>query len=473
MTIDKRFEAILRQARPILSASFSNAAAMQSTLIINATIVNEGEMYEGDVRIEGDRIERVGASLTARGGETIIDAAGRLLLPGLIDDQVHFREPGFPHKGDLASESGAAVAGGITSFFDMPNTEPQTLNSERLEEKYALARGRAYANYGFWHGASNDNLEAVKTIDPSSTPGLKIFMGASTGNMLVDNPQVLEELFKSCPTLICTHCEDQKTVEDNLAKAKAQFGESVPIQWHPRIRSHEACMRSTELAMSLARRHNARLHVLHISTAAEVQLFTPGPLLNKRITAETCVHFLHFDERHYDTLGNRIKCNPALKSVEDREGLIQAVLDDRIDILATDHAPHTLEEKSANYLRAPAGLPLVQYALPSLLERYFEGRFSLPLIVEKFCHAPAQLFGVAERGFIREGYFADLTMVNLSRPNVVTAAQVLSKVGWSPFEGYAFQSSVAATLVNGKVVWDGKALAEPNGRRLKFLSNRR
>lgn len=446
---------------------------MSSTLIINATVVNEGELIEADVRIEDGRIERIGVALTARGDESIVDAAGRVLMPGLIDDQVHFRDPGLTHKGDMGTESKAAVAGGITSFFDMPNTDPQTLTPERLEEKYARANNRCYANYGFWLGASNDNLEQLKRLNPVSAPGVKIFMGASTGNMLVDNPEVLDAIFRDCPTLIATHCEDQAIIAANLAAARAQFEDHIPVEWHSRIRSHEACIKSTRLALELARRHNARLHVLHLSTAQETMLFSPGPVESKRITAETCVHFLHFDDRGYTLYGNRIKCNPAIKSSTDREMLLQAVIDDRIDILATDHAPHTLEEKARRYVDAPSGLPLVQYALLSLLDRYFEGKLSLTQIVDKACHAPARLFGVADRGFVREGYAADLVLVDLNRPHAVRAAEVLSKVGWSPFEGHVFQASVAATWVNGELAWDGEKVHARAGQRLKFLGNRR
>lgn len=447
---------------------------MPSTLIINATVVNEGELIEADVRIAGGRIERIGSALTARGDEAIVDAAGRVLLPGLIDDQVHFRDPGLTHKGDLRTESRAAVAGGITSFFDMPNTDPQTLTAERLEAKYAHAAGRCHGNYAFWLGASNDNLEDIQRLNPAAGPGVKIFMGASTGNMLVDRPEILEGIFREAPTLIATHCEDQGIVNANLAAARAQFNDHIPVEWHPKIRSHACCIKSTRLALELARRFNARLHVLHLSTAEEVLLFPVGAIENKRITAETCVHFLHFDERGYTLYGNRIKCNPAIKTSADREMLLKGLVDDRIDVLATDHAPHTLEEKARRYVDAPAGLPLVQYALVSLLDRYFEGALSLTQLVDKACHAPAKLFGVAERGFIREGYHADLTLVDLNRPQTVRAADVLSKVGWSPFEGHTFQASVAATWVNGQLAWDGVQVLDVRaGQRLKFLGNRR
>lgn len=446
---------------------------MPSTLIINATLANEGEVFEADLRLDGGRIERIGPALTARANETIVDAQGRLVMPGMIDDQVHFRDPGLTWKGDLHTESAAAVAGGITSYFDMPNTQPQTLDPERVEEKCARAAEVSHANYAFWLGASNENLAAIQRLDPRLAPGVKIFMGASTGNMLVDRPEVLDGIFRDAPAIIATHCEDQLRIEQAQAAAIAEAGEGLDVSWHPRIRHREACIASTRLALELARRHNARLHVLHLSTAEEAALFPPGPIDGKRITAETCVHFLHFDERDYLHLGHRLKCNPAVKAASDREALIQAVLDDRIDVLATDHAPHTLEEKSRRYLDAPAGLPLVQFALLSLLQRYFEGRFSLPKIVDKACHAPARMFGIADRGYLREGYFADLVMVDLKQPQVVQASQVLSRVGWSPFEGTQFQARIAATWVNGVLCWDGTQVVGKAGQRLRFLGNRR
>ncbi len=378
-----------------------------TTLITNARLVNEGRQFDGDLRIENGRIAAIGSGLQARAGEKVVDAAGRWLLPGMIDDQVHFREPGLTHKGDIASESAAAVAGGLTSFMDMPNTNPPTLDAAALEAKYALARGRAWGNHGFYLGASNDNLEAVRTLDPRSAPGIKVFMGASTGNMLVDNPETLDGIFREAPTPIITHCEDTPTIDRTLAEFKAKYGEDgLTPEMHPDIRSREACIKSTRLALSLARKHGTRLHVLHISTADELALFQRGPLVHpdgarKRITAETCVHFLRFDRADYARLGNLIKCNPAIKDASDREALIKALVDDVIDVLATDHAPHTLEEKQKPFLQAPSGLPLVQYALLAAIELVHEKRMDITRVVQKTSHAPAQLFHVREGGYLR------------------------------------------------------------------------
>jgi len=438
-------------------------------LIVNAQLVNEGRCFDGDLRIRDGRIDSIGSGLQPRAGEIVVDARGRWLLPGMIDDQVHFREPGLTHKGDIATESAAAAAGGITSWMEMPNTRPPALDRDSLEFKYGLAAGRSTGNYAFHMGASNDNLEELRRLDPRSAPGIKVFMGASTGNMLVDDPATLEGIFRDAPTVVITHCEDTPTIAANEAALRAELGEQVPVDRHPDIRSREACMRSTQLAIELARRHGTRLHVLHISTADELALFTPGPLQGKRITAETCVHFLQFDRHDYATLGNLIKCNPAIKEPEDRQALIAALTDDRIDVLATDHAPHTLEEKQLPYLQAPSGLPLVQYALVSALELVHDGRLALPQLVQKFAHAPAQLFDVGERGFLREGFHADLVLVDPDRPFRVERADVLSKCGWSPFEGRRFRSRVHTTWVNGVPVWQEGALtgARP-GRRLEF-----
>ncbi|WP_242107255.1 dihydroorotase [Luteimonas aquatica] len=444
-----------------------------TTLIVNARLVSDGRESDGDLRIAGDRIEAIGPGLAAREGETVIDAGGRRLLPGMIDDQVHFREPGMEYKADMATESAAAVAGGLTSFMDMPNTSPPTLNAAALEDKYRRAAGRARANYGFYFGASNDNLDDIRSLDPLAAPGIKVFMGASTGNMLVDNSDTLDAIFREAPTPIITHCEDTPMIDAELAKYRAEYGDDIPADKHPDIRSREACMKSTQLALSLARRHGTRLHVLHISTADELALFTPGPLVDgngvrKRITAETCIHFLRFDRADYARLGHLIKCNPAIKDAEDREALIRALATDTIDVLATDHAPHTLEEKAQPYVRAPSGLPLVQYALVAALELVHEGRLTTAQVVQKFAHAPAQLFDVKERGYLREGYFADLVLVD-DTPFTVRRADVLSKCGWSPFEGTSFRSRVASTWVNGALAWDGaRLLGEPGGRRLEF-----
>lgn len=448
---------------------------MPSTLITNARLVNEGRQTEGDLRIENGRIAAIGSGLQARAGEEVVDARGRWLLPGMIDDQVHFREPGLTHKGDIASESAAAVAGGLTSFMDMPNTNPPTLDAAALEAKYAAAAGRAWGNHGFYLGASNDNLEAVRSLDPKTAPGIKVFMGASTGNMLVDNPETLDGIFREAPTPIITHCEDTPTIDRTMAEFKEKYcADGLTAAMHPDIRSREACIKSTRLAMELARRHGTRLHVLHISTADELALFERGPLLGadgkvrKKITAETCIHFLRFDRADYARLGNFIKCNPAIKDASDRQALVQALVDDVIDVLATDHAPHTLEEKQKPYLQAPSGLPLVQYALLAAIELVHEGRLDITRVVEKASHAPARLFDVAERGFLREGYWADLVLVD-DAPLTVRREDVLSKCGWSPFEGTTFRSRIASTWVNGQLVWNGRELVgAPAGRRLQF-----
>ncbi len=444
------------------------------TLIVNARLVNEGREFEADLRIAHGRIAQIGNGLSAGPRETVVDAAGRRLMPGMIDDQVHFREPGLEYKADLATESAAAVAGGLTTFMDMPNTSPPTLDAEALEDKYRRAAGRAWGNFGFYLGASNDNLEAVRTLDPRTAPGIKVFMGASTGNMLVDDPETLDGIFREAPTPIITHCEDTPTIDALLAKYRGEYGdEGIPVAAHPDIRSREACIKSTRLALELARRHDTRLHVLHISTAEELALFEQGPLIRadgsrKRITAETCIHFTRFAREDYARLGNLIKCNPAIKDASDREALIAALAEDVIDVLATDHAPHTLEEKQRPYLQAPSGLPLVQFALNAALELVYEGRLTNAQVVQKFAHAPAQLFDVAERGFLREGYCADLVLVD-DAPYTVRREDVLSKCGWSPFEGTTFHSRIASTWVNGVLAWDGQRLVgEPMGQRLRF-----
>jgi len=446
---------------------------MTATLIVNARLVNEGREFDGDLRIEHGRIAQIGSGLEGRPGETVIDAAGRRLLPGMIDDQVHFREPGLEYKADMAVESAAAVAGGLTSFMDMPNTSPPTLDADALEDKYRRAAGRVRGNYGFYMGTSTTNLKHIQRLDPLSAPGVKVFMGASTGNMLVDDPEVLDAVFRDVPTPIITHCEDTPMIEANMARYKAQYGDDIPAACHPDIRSREACMKSTQLALSLARRHGTRLHVLHISTADELALFEAGPLVRadgsrKQITAETCIHFLRFDRSDYAELGHLIKCNPAIKDASDREALIRAVAGDVLDVLATDHAPHLLEEKQNPYTKAPSGLPLVQYALNAALELVHEGHLTTAQVVQKFAHAPAQLFDVKERGFLREGYAADLVLID-DTPFVVRREDVLSKCGWSPFEGRTFHSRIASTWVNGQLAWNGRELVgTPNGQRLEF-----
>ncbi|WP_266169660.1 dihydroorotase [Dyella subtropica] len=438
-------------------------------LIKNAELVNEGRRYHADLRVKQGRIETIAGDLDARPGEQVIDATGLWLLPGMIDDQVHFREPGLTHKADIASESRACAAGGITSFMEMPNTKPPALDRDSLEAKYARAAETSAVNYAFYLGASNDNLEAIRSLDPKAAPGIKVFMGASTGNMLVDNPEVLDGIFREAPTPIITHCEDTPMIDALHAKAREKYGDDIPAREHPLIRSREACIKSTRLAIALAQKHGSRLHVLHISTADELALFQPGPLKGKRITAETCVHFLHFDDRDYERLGFLIKCNPAIKTGADREAIIQALADGRIDVLATDHAPHLLEEKAQRYDEAPSGLPLVQFALQAALQRVFEGKLTLERVVESVTHAPATLFDVKERGYLREGYAADLVLVDPNKPHTVRREEVLSKCGWSPFEGVTFSSSIIATFVNGERVWDGSTInAAVRGQRLAF-----
>ena len=446
---------------------------MSSTLIVNARLVSDGREFDGDLRIGAGRIVEIGNGLAARSGEHVVDARGRRLLPGMIDDQVHFREPGLEHKADIATESAAAVAGGLTSFMDMPNTSPPTLDRAALEDKYARASGRAWGNFGFYLGASNDNLDAIRRLDPRDAPGVKVFMGASTGSMLVDDPAVLERIFRDVPTPVTTHCEDTPMIDAELARYRARFGDDIPAEYHADIRSREACIASTRLAISLARQHGTRLHVLHISTADELALFETGPMIRedgsrKQITAETCIHFLRFDRADYAALGHLIKCNPSIKDASDREALIRAVAGDVIDVLATDHAPHLLGEKARSYTSAPSGLPLVQFALVAALELVYEGHLTTAQVVQKFAHAPAQLFDVADRGFLREGYAADLVLIE-DDPFTVRREDVLSKCGWSPFEGRTFHARIASTWVNGALAWDGARLVGgPNGQRLEF-----
>jgi len=442
---------------------------MSDWLITNAEIVNEGRRTHGDVSIRDGRIHKVGSSLTARAGDRVLDARGRWLLPGMIDDQVHFREPGLTHKADIASESRACLAGGITSYMEMPNTKPPATDRVALEAKYARAAEVSRVNYAFYLGATNDNIEEIRRLDPKAAPGIKVFMGASTGNMLVDDPKTLDLIFRDTPVPIITHCEDTPIILANEAKAREIWGDDIPPDQHPLIRSREACVKSTKLAISLAQRHGTRLHVLHISTADECLLFEPGPVAGKRITAETCVHFLHFSDADYARLGNLIKCNPAIKTAFDRDGITRALAEGRIDVLATDHAPHTAAEKAEPYVRAPSGLPLVQYALQCAIERVLDGKLALERVVEAVSHAPATLFNVRERGFLREGYFADIVLVDPAKPHLVTQPDVLSKCGWSPFEGYTFRSSIAATFVNGHLAFhEGELDDNTRGRRLEF-----
>jgi dihydroorotase len=446
---------------------------MRKILISNARMINEGEIRDADVLIAGERIEKVAAEISAEEGVTVIDAAGKYLIPGMIDDQVHFREPGMTPKGDLATESAAAAAGGITSFMDMPNVNPQTTTREALADKYELAAGRCTANYGFYLGATNRNLEQIKSLQLNEACGIKAFMGASTGDMLVDDPEVLDRLFEHAPVIVATHCEHSPTIWDNEAKAKEQYGQHVPMSEHPNIRSAQVCLRSSSIATDLARRHDALLHVLHLTTAIEMSLFSKEHRKDKRITAEVCVHHLWFDESRYESLGARIKCNPAIKSAEDRAALVKAVNEGRIDIIATDHAPHLEGEKKRLYFKAPAGLPLVQHAVQVQFDLAADGKIALETIVDRNSHAVADIFGVRERGYIREGYYADLAIVDPDKPYEVTRSNLLAKCHWSPFEGHTFRSTIDTTLVNGAVVYsDGRLTGEIAGQRLQFDRSR-
>jgi len=442
---------------------------MNKLLITNARLINEGEIRDADVLIEGERIAKVAASINASEGIEVIDADGCYLMPGMIDDQVHFREPGLTKKGDLATESAAAAAGGITSFMDMPNVNPQTTTREALADKYRIARNRCSANYGFYLGGTNRNIEEIKQLKLGEACGIKVFMGASTGDMLVDDPAVLEQVFEHAPVMVVTHCEHSPTIWENEAHAKKKYGEHVPMSEHPNIRSANACLNSSSMAVDLARRHDALLHVLHLTTAIEMGLFSKAHRSEKRITAEVCVHHLWFDETRYEELGARIKCNPAIKTPKDREALVTALNESRIDIIATDHAPHTAGEKTRTYFKAPAGLPLVQHALQTLFDLAAMGKITAELIVDRACHAPADIFGVQERGYVREGYFADLVLVDPNKKCLVDRADVLYKCGWSPFEGHEFSSTIDTTIVNGVVVLrNGGLTGAVVGQRLEF-----
>ena len=442
---------------------------MSSTLIRNALLINEGKIFLADVFIQNGLIAQIGQSLDVQADDSI-DAEEKYLMPGIIDDQVHFREPGLTHKGELYTESKAAVAGGITSFMEMPNTKPQTLTQELLEQKYQRAKEVSLANYSFFMGASNDNLEEVLKTDPKNVGAIKIFMGSSTGNMLVDDKSVLENIFEKSKMLIAVHCEDEATIQQNTAHYKSIYGEDVPIEMHPKIRSDEACYKSSSMAIELAKKHDTRLHVFHLSTAKEMELFRNDiPLEEKRITAEVCIHHLWFDDSQYADKGTHIKWNPAVKSKADKEAVFEALLDDRIDIIATDHAPHTLEEKNNTYFNAPSGGPLVQHALVAMLELYHQGKIRLEKIVEKMCHAPAICFQVENRGFIREGYAADLVLVEIDNPWEVKKDNILYKCAWSPFEGNTFKSRVTHTWVNGHLAYQNGSFDESQkGHRLTF-----
>ncbi len=436
-------------------------------LIKNGLVVNEGRSEIKDVLIEGQRIERVEQHISPRTNEKVIDASGMWVLPGLIDDQVHFREPGLTHKAEIASESRAAVAGGITSYIEQPNTRPPALTAEAVEAKYARAAECSMANFGFNIGASNENLEELKRLEKGRFPGVKVFMGSSTGNMLVDNEQMLEGLFGELDQLIITHCEDETTIQNNLEAARQRFGADIPMDWHSRIRSEEACYLSSSRAVEMARKKGARLHVYHLSTEKETALFDKGPIEGKKITAEACVHHLWFTDNDYAAKGSLIKWNPAVKTEKDRAGLWKALLDDRIDVIATDHAPHLLEEKMQPYEKAPSGGPLVQHFLPAMLEFVRQDKIKIEWLVQRICHNPATLFRIQDRGYIRPGYYADLVLVEPSAPWTVTSENTLYKCGWSPFEGTSFKSRVDRTLVNGRVVYDkGRFEKSPMGMRL-------
>ena len=442
---------------------------MKRTLLKNARMVNEGQITEGDLLIEEKRIARIGTDISDPQAR-VIDLEGSYLMPGLIDDQVHFREPGLTHKGDIASESRAAVAGGITSFMEQPNTKPQTTTLEKLEEKFQMGARGAYANYSFFFGGTNDTLEEIKRLDKNACSGVKLFLGSSTGNMLVDDEMVLERIFRSTEMVISAHCEDEATIRANMDRYTALYGEDIPMKFHPIIRSEKACYLSSSKAIALARETGARLHVFHLSTGKETALFRNDiPLSEKRITAEACVHHLWFADTDYEEKGAFIKWNPAVKTATDREQLWQAVLDDRIDILATDHAPHTLDEKGNPYTSCPSGGPLVQHVLPALMEKFREGVIPIEKIVEKMCHNPAILFDLQHRGYLREGYYADLTVVAPENPWTVGKDNILYKCGWSPFEGQQFHSSVLYTFVNGHLAYElGRVSEERNAMRLTF-----
>ena len=439
-------------------------------LIKNAKIVNENQIIESDLLIENDLISRIGKNISEEDVDKIIDASGKYLLPGIIDDQVHFREPGLTHKGDIESESRAAIGGGVTSFIEQPNTVPNAVTQELLEEKYKIAAEKSLANYSFMMGGTNDNLEEVLKTNPRNVAGIKLFLGSSTGNMLVDNPETLENIFSKTKMLIAVHCEDEATIRANTEKYRKEFGDDIPMKFHHLIRSEEACYISSSKAVELAEKTGARLHVFHVSTAKETELFRNDiPLKDKKITAEVCVHHLTFTDVDYETKGTLIKWNPAVKTQKDKDGLWKALLDDRIDVIATDHAPHTWEEKQNVYTKAPSGGPLVQHTLVLMIENFKNGKITLEKIVEKMCHNPAILFQIEKRGFIREGYKADVVLVDLNDNSTVTKENILYKCGWSPFEGSVFHSKITHTFVNGNLVYEnGKVADEKFGERLLF-----
>ena len=444
---------------------------MTDLLLRGGTLINEGSRTEQDILIRNGRIENIGPSIHTSVNCKELDVSGKWILPGLIDDQVHFREPGLTHKASIHSESQAAVAGGVTTYFEMPNVSPPTLDMDRIKEKCAIAKRDSLANYAFFLGASNENLEAVKSADPQKIAGVKVFMGSSTGNMLVDEETILEGIFRNAPTIIATHCEDTPMILANEERARMKYGEEVPFSEHGKIRSREACLKSSSMAVELANRENAKLHVLHITTEEELKLFEAG---NSRITAEACVHHLWFEDQSYSTLGSLIKCNPAIKMASDRDAIRQAVKDGRISILATDHAPHTLEEKQGTYFNAPSGLPLIQHTLLLMLEMCEQNCFSPELIVERACHAPARLFQVRERGYIREGYWADLVVVDPAQKTQVKDSPLFSKCGWSPFSHLTFTNSIVTTIVSGQIAYhQGELKMDCRGERAEFSKERR
>lgn len=442
---------------------------MSSILLKQAQVVNQGSISTADILIKNGRIVRIDGSIDANAA-TEINCEGKYVIPGIIDDQVHFREPGLTHKADLYTEPRAAVAGGVTSFMEMPNTKPPALTQELLEEKYQAASRKSLANYSFFMGASNDNIEEVLKTNEKEVCGIKVFMGSSTGNMLVDDEKTLEAIFSQCPMLIATHCEDEATIRKNMEAYRQRYGEQVPIEMHPLIRSAEGCYRSSSMAVQLAKKHGTRLHILHISTKDELDLFTNEvPLSEKMITAEVCVHHLYFNSSDYAKLGTQIKCNPAIKGPEHQEALLPALLDNRLDIVATDHAPHTWDEKQQSYFNAPSGVPLVQHSLNVMLEFYQQGRISLERIVEKMCHAPAECFRIKERGYVEEGYWADLAIVDPEKQWTVDKSNIYYKCGWSPFEGHSFRGRVETTIVSGHLAWhNGRFNEEKKGERLQF-----
>ncbi len=443
---------------------------MKSTLILNATIVNEGNITEGDVLIEGERIATIGNDLQSKSAEKIIDANGKYLIPGVIDDQVHFREPGLTHKANIFTESRAAVAGGITSFMEMPNTVPPAFTQTLLEDKYQIAAKHSLGNYSFFIGASNDNLDEVMKTNLKKVCGLKIFMGSSTGNLLVDDPKTLEGFFSKFPSIIATHCEHEATIRKNSEEFRAKYGNDLPAKMHPQIRNHDACYLSSSMAVDLAKKHGTHLHILHISTEKETHLFDHStPLKDKKITAEACIHHLWFNDTDYATKGMLIKWNPAIKTAADQQAIFDAILEDHIDVIATDHAPHTWEEKQNSYFNAPSGGPLVQHSVVAMMEFHKQGKITLEKMVEKMCHNPAVLFRIEERGFIREGYYADLVLVDPNSSWQVAKSNILAKCGWSPFEGQTFSSSIHATWVSGHLAYlDGRIDESKLGHRLTF-----